>query len=364
MSGKTGIEWTEMTWNPVVGCTRVSSGCDHCYAFQLHDQRHIAWKRGRWPTAPAQYHQPFSKVQLLPERLDDPLRWRKPRRVFVNSLSDLFHPDVPDAYIARVFAVMAEARRHTFQVLTKRPDRMAHLITQWYTPQAGAPAAGPAGGPAGPLPNVWLGVSVEDQAAADERIPLLLQTPARIRFLSCEPLLGSLNLVDYLQLTDANQMTDERWETHGWGYDRNTGGFMGVAPRGSIPYNPRPGLDWVIIGGESGHHARAMDMAWAQSLVEQCAAAGIAVFMKQLGSVAAKRLGLRDRHGGDPSEWSDNTLLAPLCQREWPASNAAADAAADAAAAADADPGLQVASADIPAIPARPAPGSVSGSVS
>jgi protein gp37 len=229
MSGKTSIQWTNETWNPVTGCTRVSAGCDHCYAFAQHDMRHVAWKRGRFPTAPAQYHLPFSRVQLLTDRLDDPLHWRKPRRVFVNSMSDLFHEQVPDSYIAQVFSVMQRAERHTFQILTKRPERMARLCRDVL-----------------PLvPNVWLGTSVEHQAAADTRIPLLLATPAAVRFLSCEPLLSEVDLSTYLSMDGKRR------------------------------------LDWVIVGGESGPHYRPMDLDWARSIREQCRAAGVAFFFKQ-----------------------------------------------------------------------------------
>lgn len=290
MSGQSSIQWTDATWNPTVGCTRVSAGCGHCYAFDMHDRRfyapYIKAKRaGREIKVAPQFHQPFSRMQLLPERLDDPLHWRKPRRVFVNSMSDLFHPDVPDRFIAQVFAVMSEARRHTFQILTKRPERMARLLTEWYTPQAG--------GPPGPLPNVWLGVSVGDQAAADERIPLLLQTPATVRFISAEPLLGPIDRLyrfpDLFYTADVRPSDDALTR----------------------------GIDWVIIGGESGPHAREMELEWAFSLKDQCEAAGVPVFVKQLGSVYAKRYGWRDRHGGNPAEWP-HPLLATLYRRQWP----------------------------------------------
>ncbi len=229
MSGKTAIHWTNETWNPLTGCTRVSAGCDHCYAFALHDRIHVQWKRGRRPSAPPQYHLPFSRVQLLPKHLHDPLHWRRPRRVFVNSMSDLFHDAVPDSYIAQVFAVMQRAERHTFQILTKRPERMARLCRDLLPL----------------LPNVWLGTSVEHQAAADERIPSLLNTPAAVRFLSCEPLLGDVDLRGYLTADGERR------------------------------------LDWVIVGGESGEHYRPMDLHWARSIREQCQVAGVAFFFKQ-----------------------------------------------------------------------------------
>jgi len=256
---KSNIQWTNETWNPTTGCTRVSAGCDHCYAFQLHDQRHVAWKRGRFPSAPAQYHVPFSRVQLLEDRLygkGSPLRWRKPRRVFVDSMSDLFHEAVPDEYIGRVFEVMRKAERHTFQVLTKRPERMREWVGRSSND---------------PLPNVWLGTSVEDQSAADERIPILLDMPAAVRFLSCEPLLGTVDL--------------RRWH----------------------------GVSWVIVGGESGPHSRPMPLAWMSDLVVQCQDAGVAVFVKQLGSVWKRAAGAKHRHGGNPNEWPEHLRI-----REYP----------------------------------------------
>ncbi len=263
MSGKTGIEWTEATWNPVVGCKRVSAGCDHCYAFQLHDQRHIAWKRGRFPTAPKQYHVPFSTAQLMPERLSDPLHWRKPRRIFVNSMSDLFHEQVPDSFIEQVWDTMRRTPQHTYQILTKRPERMASLCQRINST---------------PLPNVWLGTSVENQAAADERIPALCRTPAAIRFLSCEPLLGFVTILPHL-----------------------------------IGYHTDNLLDWVIIGGESGPHARPMEMRWVDLLMAECEHAAVACFVKQLGSVWAKAHHASDSHGGTMDEWPEHLRV-----REYP----------------------------------------------
>lgn len=241
MGDNSPIEWTDATWNPTVGCKRVSAGCDHCYAFQLHDQRHIAWKRGRFPDAPAQYHKPFSQVQLMPDRLDLPRRWRKPRMVFVNSMSDLFHVDVPDEFVDAVWRTMAQTPQHTYQILTKRPERMRAWVRE---------RTGWRGGNV--LPNVWLGTSVEHQAAADERIPLLMDVPAAVRFLSCEPLLGPVDLRPYL-MVDGMRM-----------------------------------LDWVIVGGESGPHYRAMNLDWARSLRDQCNAAGVPFFYKQAGGRTPK----------------------------------------------------------------------------
>lgn len=233
--GKTSIAWTEETWNPTTGCRRKSAGCDNCYAFSVHDKRHIAWKRGRYPSAPAQYHQPFSTLQLLPERLEQPLHWRAPRCIFVDSMSDLFYGDqedlakfpanapIPDDYLLAIYDVMRRTPRHTYQILTKRPARMAVWLAE-HIPE--------------PLPNVWHGTSVEDQAAADERIPALMRAPSAIRFLSAEPLLGPIRL-------DADH------------------------------------IDWVIAGAESGPHFRPMDLNWARSLRDQCQRLGIAFFLKQ-----------------------------------------------------------------------------------
>jgi protein gp37 len=279
VSAKTGIEWCDATWNPVVGCDRVSPGCAHCYAKQLHDQRHTAHLAGK--QVAAQYAQPFEVVQLKPERLGYPLSWRKPRRIFVNSVSDLFHDDVPDAYIAAVFGVMGYAPRHTFQVLTKRPARAREVLTKigekggqaWCHGHANElfcttarnamlawdRAYKPASGTPWPLPNVWLGVSVENQRWADERIPILLHTPAAVRFLSCEPLLGPVSIMDAI----------------GRGYF------------GESRY-----VDWVIVGGESGKGAREMQPKWARDLRNELELACVPLFFKQWG-------GERDKRGHD-----------------------------------------------------------------
>lgn len=303
MSGRSAIEWTQATWNPVVGCKRVSAGCDHCYAFELHDKRHIAWKRGNWDGAPKQYHQPFSHVQLLPERLSDPLHWRKPRRVFVNSMSDLFHEDVPDDFIHGVFLTMMQAPQHIYQILTKRPQRMRDWMRQY---------AGPASPIRYHLPHIWLGVSVENQAAADERIPLLLETPAAVRFLSCEPLLGPVDLTEYLADRAIVRAIVHHHRTghHCGGIDDEADCEMCCTQwRDGQP----PDLHWIIIGGESGKHARPMDLLWVESLVEQCRNAEIACFVKQLGSVYAKTHGTGDTHAGEMCFWPE-----ALRVREYP----------------------------------------------
>ncbi|BBZ65791.1 hypothetical protein MINS_12200 [Mycolicibacterium insubricum] len=182
MSDKTAIEWTDATWNPVTGCTKVSPGCDHCYAETIAE---------RFRGGPA-YPNGFD-ITLRPHKLDQPLRWKRPRRIFVNSMSDLFHDSVPDEYIAQVFAVMALAPRHTFQLLTKRHARMRSLVGRGLldlVDQTGAKVE------LWPLPNVWLGVSTENQQWADIRIPALLDTPAAVRWISAEPLLGPIDLTD------------------------------------------------------------------------------------------------------------------------------------------------------------------------
>lgn len=272
MADKTGIEWTDATWNPVTGCTKVSQGCKFCYA------KHQAWARLAAMPNTVYAGREFEQVMCHPERLDQPLRWTKPRMIFVNSMSDLFHPDVPDEFIDRVFAVMALAHQHVFQVLTKRPDRMLRYFTHHFTrskcSRCAAEISGRRDSEGGgdirvsdgpfPLPNVWLGVSVEDQAAADERIPQLLQTPAAVRWISAEPLLGPVDLREIV-MPDGDTLGT---------YLHNDG--------------ERAGLDWVVAGGESGPNARPMHPAWAQSLRDQCAAADVPFLFKQWGEFAPR----------------------------------------------------------------------------
>lgn len=353
MSQTSKIEWTETTWNPVVGCSSVSEGCRNCYAareaIRLAGNPHpnvgpLYAGLSEFRGAGAARRPVFTGVvRTVPERLEDPLRWRKPRRVFVNSMSDLFHPDVPDEFIDRVFAVMALCPQHTFQVLTKRPERMTAYATSRGAMFACEPRGRhpvqlaieevinrrPTPDDAGlwewPLPNCWLGTSVEDQAAADERIPHLLRTPAAVRFLSCEPLLSPIEFSGVTNRSDAVEQLGRR---------------------------ALDGLHWVIVGGESGPGARPCDVAWIRSLVEQCQAAGVPCFTKQLGTVvwdrndagfdaewndgegwpepaevehdirgfreeyqgAPVRVHLRDRKGGDPEEWPEDLRV-----RDFPA---------------------------------------------
>jgi protein gp37 len=253
MSTNSAIEWTDATWNPVTGCSKVSAGCTNCYAERLSHR--FKWTDKPWNAAYA-----AENVKLHPERLEEPLRWRKPRKVFVNSMSDLFHEQVPFEFIARVFDIMAQTPEHTYQILTKRPARMKEFIEQ-YVPENLAPY---------PLPNVWLGVSVENQQAADERIPLLLQTSAAVRFLSCEPLLGPVNLEKYF---DPSGLC-------GTCGDYNLSCWCQSFPMDEHGYVK---IDWVIVGGESGPNARPMHPDWVRSLRDQCKAAGVAFLFKQWG---------------------------------------------------------------------------------
>lgn len=282
MSDKTGIEWTDATWNPVTGCAKVSQGCKHCYA--LRD-----WVRLSAMPNTVYHGRQFTDVMCHPERLVQPLRWQRPRRIFVNSMSDLFHPDVPFEFIDKVFAAMAMSRRHVYQILTKRPERMREYLTDPARAEAvgwaeqelfesvGTLRSGSYQGPRYrllPLPNVWLGVSVEDQATADERIPLLLQTPAAVHWISAEPLLGP---VDLTPKADHTYQLLSEW----YGPD-------GFDPTGSQPRATRmkgyfPRIDWLVVGGESGPRARPMHPAWARTLRDQCQAAGVPFLFKQWG---------------------------------------------------------------------------------
>jgi protein gp37 len=277
------IEWTDATLNVVTGCTKVSSGCDHCYAEKITERFH-----GKGS---------FAQVKLHEDRLDAPLRWRKPRRVFVNSMSDLFHQDVPDEFIARAFAVMAMTPQHSYQILTKRHGRMRSLLAN---AERGAPSwldlvrgwvvgnsYGAPGSFSWPLRNVWLGCSVEDQKRADLRIPALLDTPAAVRFLSCEPLLSSVDLSPWLDTPLV------------CGCGGEPGGPVFGCSAECMQREPS-GLGWIICGGESGPGARPMHPEWARSLRDQCQAAGVPFFFKQWGEWATYQTGSDYR---EPRHW-------------------------------------------------------------
>jgi protein gp37 len=306
----TGISWCDETWNPVVGCTKVSAGCKNCYAFALHDQRHRAKMEGKTEGArrlPTQYDVPFTTVQLKPERLEMPLRWRKPRKVFVNSVSDLFHERVPDEFIAEVFGVMAASPRHTFQILTKRPERMAawfgwvadrwpdlfpfgmpsdepmdaNVVLQFLRPDLMARISTDEFAAPWPLPNVWCGVSVENTDVL-WRVEWLRKTPAAIRFVSAEPLLGPL-VRSQLQCPK-RRVSDGQRCIRPMGHPAGcaVSWASSVTDFGQWPPELRlDGIDWLIVGGESGPGYRPMDHAWMRSLRDSCAAAGVAFFAKQ-----------------------------------------------------------------------------------
>lgn len=306
MSDGTSIEWTDASWNPLrsrngdterVGwhCEHVSEGCRNCYAEAIN--RRLGTGLDYKPS-----YRSDVGVFLDEKALLLPLKWRKPRRIFVCSMTDLFADFVTDEMIDKVFAVMALAPQHTFQVLTKRSARMRAYITSRRRDTVYSEMAVIRGVEGDhdlridwPLPNVWLGISAEDQKTADERIPDLLQTPAAVRFLSAEPLLGPMNL--------------RGWET----YDHGCAGEPGeVIPR----------IDWVIVGGESGPHARPMHPDWARAIRDQCVAAGVPFFFKQWGHWAlfADGDGIPDQRFAKRKDWMivsrDGTVDLP--DHRWP----------------------------------------------
>lgn len=290
----TKIEWTDKTWNPLAGCNDKSEGCRNCYArgmarrleamglakykgLTMLQGSHVVWT---------------GKISFDEKALLQPLKWKKPCRIFVNSMSDLFHENVPDEWIDRIFAVMALCPQHTFQVLTKRPERMLKYFANLQTSNRvgreinviyGSPklinteidhpgwSFTRDGNEWEPLPNVWLGVS--DEGNRHERVDILRQVPAAVRFVSAEPLIFNPGKVDL------------------------------------------SGLDWVIVGGESGPGARPMEFEWAESIVNQCKAARVACFVKQMGSGLAKRYGWKSAKGGDWHEWPTGLMV-----REFPES--------------------------------------------
>lgn len=242
---KTKIEWADRVWNPVTGCTKVSQGCKNCYAERLA-RRFLGERK-------------FTDVRIHPDRLGQLDHWKIPQRVFVNSMSDLFHDQVPMEFIMQVFNEMICHPQHTFMILTKRPARMRKFI-DWY-------------GITGE--NVWLGVSVENQQTADERIPVLLETPAAVRFVSCEPLLGrvDLNIGVCPICGGCGETAGSYWQDDGMDTCDACGGSGNAVNK----------IDWVICGGESGIGARVMHPDWARSLRDQCVETGTPFFFKQWG---------------------------------------------------------------------------------
>ena len=256
MARMTGISWTDATWNPVRGCTKISPGCARCYASTFAE---------RFRGVPGHPYEQGVDLRLVPEKLEEPLRWKTPRMVFVNSMSDLFHEDVPEEFIERVCRVMVEASRHTFQVLTKRSERMRELLRGRLSFAADQP-------------HIWFGVSVENRKHGLPRIDHLRETPAGLRMLSIEPLLEDIGPLDLR------------------------------------------GIGWAIVGGESGPKARPFDLAWARSIRDQCRAASVPFFMTQVGAKAfdsslrisidapgshAVSVNTEHRAGADPSEWPE-----------------------------------------------------------
>jgi protein gp37 len=258
MSTKSGIEWTEATWNPTTGCDRISAGCDNCYALTLA-KRLKAMGSAKYQTdGDPRTSGPGFGVAIHADALTQPLHWREPRTVFVNSMSDLFHARVPAAFVEQVWDVMAETPRHTYQILTKRPHRMALVVNRMPNSHW-------------PLRNVWLGTSVESDEHVG-RVDDLRRTSAKIRFVSAEPLLGPLPSLD---LTD---------------------------------------IDWLIVGGESGGGSRPMDLAWVYDLIALARESGTAVFVKQLGKMWAG-----SGKGGDWSRWPSDLRIREYPPQSHPA---------------------------------------------
>lgn len=262
----TKIEWCKnkdggqgKTWNPVTGCTKISPGCQNCYAERVSKRL-----RGR---CGYDAENPF-KVTLHPNRLEDPLWWRKPSKIFVCSMGDLFHEDVPWEFIDQVFWTINQCKKHIFLILTKRPERMLYYMTP--NPEN----IDEDDTPFWPLPNVWLGVTAENQEMADKRIPILLQIPAAVRFVSVEPMLGPVDLTA-VRLPDHLQPD--------WAYGMPYGiTFDALQPNESHIYDSENHLDWVICGSESGPNHRKTKIEWIRGLREQCISANVPFFLKQM----------------------------------------------------------------------------------
>ena len=300
MSDGTKIQWTDASWNIYRGCSRRSDGCTRCYAETVarrfsgvgQPYEGLINEHGRWN----------GKVRFIEAHLLDPIRWKRPRRIFVNSMSDLFHESLTDEQIDPVFGIMAAARQHTFQALTKRSERLLLYTRQDRRKQwAAAACAVTTGGDRlydqiaiGPtaLPNVWLGVSVEDQRVA-HRVVDLLHADAAVRFVSAEPLIGG---VDFTKIVTANGAC-------------HTNALTGYFRHSDIEEGLLPTLNWVIAGGESGAGARPCSVDWIRTIIDDCRAQNVACFVKQLGAdpkgmtTAGDALRLTDRKGGDPAEW-------------------------------------------------------------
>lgn len=339
MGDNTSISWTDATWPVVNGCRRVSPGCERCYAERL-----IATRLSKVPKyaglAVFKESGPrwTGESRLWKEHLDWPLRWKRPRKIFVADMGDLFYEGVSDEEIAAVFGVMAACPQHVFQVLTKRPERMrkwfanygsgefvlAQIALAWHGIAPCRPLL--KRGVSWPLPNVHLGVSVEDQQRADERIPLLLDTPAAVHWVSIEPQLEAVDLsrwlIDNIAVTDDSQ-------------DAPDGAQIDGMERHHDEWRRHVGISWCVVGGESGPGARPFDLAWARDIIEQCKATSVPVFVKQLGArpcvtgvgllddddpdaIDVCPVRLKDRKGEDMAEWPEDLRV-----RQWPTTGAA-----------------------------------------
>lgn len=305
MSDRSKIEWTDTTWNPTRGCTKIAQGCKNCYAETFAE---------RWRGIPGHPYEHGFDPRIVPEKLTEPLKWKKPRRIFVDSMSDLFHEAFSFEYISAVFGVMAACPQHTFQVLTKRPARALEFF-RWFDERLNDALIGVKEirrhgfdfsistladtASRWPLPNVWIGTSIATQKDADQNT-ILLQIPAAVRFLSAEPLIEAVDLTRFF--------------------------YVGAEGGIDYAYSRSQLVSWLIVGGESGHGARPCNVEWIRSIVEQCKAAGVPCFVKQLGAkpydgdfffetgqTRHDCLSLRDRKGGNWDEWP-----ADLRVREFP----------------------------------------------
>lgn len=318
MADGSKIEWTDATWQPITGCSIVSPGCTNCYAMKLAGGRLRNLPSRKGLTSDSKAGPVWNgEVRFNKDWLLQPLQWKKPRKIFVCAHGDLFHESVPDEWIDQVFAVMALSPQHTFQVLTKRAARMREycltlgrhhevdrvsIAMKVIHEQHGIGANGAfytMGTVGWHFENIWLGVSTERQQEADERIPLLLQTPAAVRFISAEPLLGPIDLNRIHEGFDTPEGARvDLWESclTGKRYDMWAGDD-------EDPMQPgHPKLDWVIVGGESGANARPMHPAWPRSLRDQCEAAGVAFHFKQWGQFVPESCAARDHQGAHTSQ--------------------------------------------------------------
>ena len=325
-TNKTAIAWTDRTWNPLRGCSLVSPGCTNCYAMRVAHRFNGLGQPYEGLTRMTEHGPVWTGKVRMAATVDEPLHWKKPARIFVNSMSDLFHEGVPFNFVDHVLLTIAKTPRHSYQVLTKRPERMSQYFAQ---------AQARASYLIWPLPNLWLGVSVENQATVDERISILLQTPAAVRFLSVEPLLEHIDLRSHLERTCV--------KCGGSASIPHPSGGGVACPRCLKHQASDPDqIDWVIVGGESGPAARPCNVDWVRSVVRQCEAADVSCFVKQLGAnifcsgitgpgehwsaggEAQQRMAvpvgdkilfpvvLKDRKGADPSEWPVDLRIQEL----------------------------------------------------